>query len=267
MQKKRNGSSSVCLQQQQEEKKEEQYENSSNNNDLKPMEESNPNVTRLPDVSVTVSEGEKISSHDDDRQPQLQQEETNNNSISSPDRDSIRRSPHFLVRFLCLIIRVIILDLPLTILFSAVVGMTILHTVHDKYLVKQLDMMRFQVMDRPLQEHTYYERECHLEEEISARSRDELILPKNSTAEECVAHQMTHGVSIYQDLLTPNTIQELREFILQENSKRRVEDDEFGVIENEYRYSWGVDINMVYKPLSASILRLLNFHPSLQHSV
>ena len=144
------------------------------------------------------------------------------------------------MRFLGGLMRILVIDFPLTLLFAAVVGATILHRTHDKYLSKQLELMIFQDRYRQFKELTYYHRECRLEKEVSATSREELIVPYNATADECVAHQMKHGASLYRDLLTPETMHDLREFIVAENTKQ----DGFHVIENEHRYSWGLDINM-----------------------
>jgi len=210
-----------------EEKKDECEASSSD--ELKTMEP-NPYLATLRHEPLTMSEREISSSTHPSRIYQA-----NTSSID----DNVGK-PHFVARLLRLMVRISLFDFPLTVLFSVVVAITILRAVHDKYLVKQLNMMLFQVTDRPFLEYTYYERECNLDEEISATSREELILSKNSTAEECVAHQMKHGVSVYQDLLTPETMHELREFIIQENQVR----EGFGVIENENRYSWGIDVNM-----------------------
>jgi len=203
---------------------------SSSNDDVKTMEPNAPYLARLPDESVIMSE-EKIASLSHISQMY-------HTKIPSNEEDV--RQPHFVLRFIRLILRVAIFDFPLTMLFLAVVTVTILHMVHDKYLARQLEMMTFHVTDRPYHEYTYYERDCNLDEEISATSREELILPKNTTAEECVAHQMKHGVSVYQDLLTPETMHELREFIVQENPRQKG----WYVIQNENRYSWGIDVNM-----------------------
>jgi hypothetical protein len=150
------------------------------------------------------------------------------------------RPPPFLIRFLGGTLRLVVIDFPLILLFAAFFTASIIHRVHDKYLVKQIDLMIFQDKARDLQELTYYHRSCQMDDEISATTTEELIVPTNATAEECVAHQMTHGASVYRDLLTPQTMHELREFIVEENKKQ----DGFWVIANEHRYSWGIDVNM-----------------------
>ena len=155
-------------------------------------------------------------------------------------KNNERQSPPFLFRFLGGLLRILVIDFPLTVLFAAVVGAAIVHKTHDKYFSKQIELMIFQDRNRPFKELTYYHRDCRLHEEVSATSREELIVPYNATADECVAHQMRHGASLFRDLLTPQTMHELREFIVAENTKQ----DGFHVIENEHRYSWGLDINM-----------------------
>lgn len=150
------------------------------------------------------------------------------------------KRPPLLLRFFGGILRFAIIDFPVASLFAAMVATLFLHEAHDKYLAKQIDLMIFQEKSRDFWEQTYYHRYCQMDDEVSATSTEELFVPINATADECVEHQMTHGVSVYRDLLTPETMHELREFIVEENKKQ----DGFYVIENEHRWSWGIDVNM-----------------------
>jgi len=144
-----------------------------------------------------------------------------------------------LLRMIGNFIRNAAIDLPVTLVFAALVAALMLHKVHDDYLLKQLNLMVFQEDDRDYVETMYYHRYC-TGEDVSATSVDQLLIPENATLEESVEHQLIHGVSLYRDLLTPETAQELREFIMEENNKQEA----FHVIQNDFRYSWGVDVNM-----------------------
>jgi hypothetical protein len=137
------------------------------------------------------------------------------------------------------LLRCIILDLPLLFLFAAYVGSVVLHRIHDDYLLPQLKLMKFRPDDRDYTDTTYYHRICK-DEDITANSVDELVIPLNATAQDSVAHIMTHGVSMYQNLLSPETSWALREFIDEQNHKQ----EGWYVIENEHRYSWGIDMDM-----------------------
>ena len=160
---------------------------------------------------------------------------TGNDNASNGDKTKST----LLLRLAQSLLRTLLVDFPLTMLFAALVATILLHKVHDDYLYKQLELMRFQEDSRDFDENMYYHRVC-AGEEVSATSVSQLLLPENATAEECADHQMTHGVSVYRDLLTPETAHELREFIVEENKKQ----EGFYVIENQFRYSWGIDVNM-----------------------
>lgn len=137
------------------------------------------------------------------------------------------------------LIRLLMIEFPLTLLFAAMVTAVALHKVHDKYLAPQLKLMTFQAAGRPFLENGYYHRYC-TGDEVSATSVSELLIPTNFTGEECAKHQMIHGVSVYRDLLSPQTVRELREYIVDQNQKQ----EGWFVIQNEFRYSWGIDVNM-----------------------
>lgn len=188
----------------------------------------NTNMTYIPYLSVPA-------------QRHVQPVKNHADSPLQPSKGSRTPSPTpFWIRLLGGTLRSLVIDIPLTLLFTAIVAAAIVDKVHDKYLAKQIDLMKFQENSRDFLELTYYHRYCEMDDEISATSNDQLLVPENATAEECVAHQMTHGVSVYRNLLTPETMHELREFIVEENKKQ----DGFYVIENDFRYSWGIDVNM-----------------------
>ncbi|KAL3917771.1 MAG: hypothetical protein SGARI_007635, partial [Bacillariaceae sp.] len=91
---------------------------------------------------------------------------------------------------------------------------------------------------RPYMETTYYHRFCN-GDDVSASSVSELIVTENSTAQDAMAHMLTHGASIYPNLLTKNTARELRDWIVEENEIQ----DGWTVIEKKNRYTWGIDVN------------------------
>eukprot|EP00934_Nitzschia_sp_Nitz4_P001997 Nitzschia sp. Nitz4//scaffold21_size171442//47219//50125//NITZ4_002153-RA/size171442-processed-gene-0.112-mRNA-1//1//CDS//3329542387//1997//frame0 len=138
------------------------------------------------------------------------------------------------------LLRLLLLDAPLITLFVLASGVVVLHQVHDNYLYKQLSGMRFHLAERDIFETTYYHRICD-DRDVSAHSVRELRLPPGATAKDASHHMLEHGATLYPNLLTESTASELREFIVKENYQRT---DVFEVIENEHRYSWGIDINM-----------------------
>lgn len=161
------------------------------------------------------------------------------NTTARSQSSKTSTSAPLLLRLVGSLLRTMIIDLPITMLFAAVVAAVTLHHVHDKYLLPQLQLMVFQEDRRDYMETGYYHRYC-TGDDVSATSVSQLLIPDNFTAEQCAEHQMIHGASMYRDLLTPETAQELRDFIVEENKKQ----EGFFVIQNEFRYSWGIDVNM-----------------------
>jgi hypothetical protein len=121
--------------------------------------------------------------------------------------------------WLASLVRVLLLDIPLLVLFTLYVGTVVVHQIHDDYLVKQLQLMRFIPDDRDYVDTTYYHRICD-SSDVSATSVDELVLPVNATADDALTHMMTHGATLYPNLLSPETAGALREFIDRENKVR-----------------------------------------------
>ena len=143
------------------------------------------------------------------------------------------------VRFLRSVLRWIFMDGALTVLFAAFVFAAVLRRLHDEYLHPQLQLMLFQEERRQHTDTTYYHRVCD-GEDFTASTPAELMIEDGFTTDDCVEHMLTHGVSVYPDLLTNETATELRDWIARENYRR----EGWGVIENENRYSWGIDMNM-----------------------
>eukprot|EP00531_Pseudo-nitzschia_arenysensis_P006588 CAMPEP_0116142726 /NCGR_PEP_ID=MMETSP0329-20121206/15063_1 /TAXON_ID=697910 /ORGANISM="Pseudo-nitzschia arenysensis, Strain B593" /LENGTH=820 /DNA_ID=CAMNT_0003637983 /DNA_START=112 /DNA_END=2575 /DNA_ORIENTATION=- len=136
------------------------------------------------------------------------------------------------------IFRLVVLDGGLTLLFAAFVFVVVLHKLHDDYLHPQLQLMVFQEEGRRYTDTTYYHRVCD-HDDLTASSPEELIIQDHHTKADTVDHMLTHGASIYPNLLTNETAHELREWIAIENYKRA----QWNVIEAENRFTWGIDIN------------------------
>lgn len=136
------------------------------------------------------------------------------------------------------LLRSVVLDAPLMLLFSLYIAVTVLHKIHDEYLGPQVQLMRFIEDGRDFTDTTYYHRHCD-GYDVSATSVDDLLIHSNASSHDAMIHMLKHGVSLYPNLLTPETSWELREFIDRENKLQKG----WFVIENEHRYSWGIDVN------------------------
>jgi hypothetical protein len=128
----------------------------------------------------------------------------------------------------------------LLILLALMMTAVVIHQIHDDYLYPQLRLMIWDDEDdpRPYKETTYYHRYC-TSEDFTANSVPELVITDDYTAQEATEHMLTHGASIYPNLLTNDTAKQLRDWIVRENKLR----DGWNVIENKNRYSWGIDMN------------------------
>jgi hypothetical protein len=138
---------------------------------------------------------------------------------SSSKKRSRRLLRPWWLSWLASLVRVLLMDIPLLVLFTLYVGTIVVHQIHDDYLIKQLQLMRFIPDERDFDDTTYYHRICDASD-VSATSVDELVLPVNATADDALVHMMTHGVTLYQNLLSPGTARALREFIERENKVR-----------------------------------------------
>lgn len=143
-----------------------------------------------------------------------------------------------MIRLLSSIIRLIVFDGALSVLFALFVFAVVLHKIHDDYLHPQLQLMLFQTENRQYTDNTYYFRTCD-PDDFTATSPDELLIEGHFSTEDSVEHMLTHGASIYPNLLTNETASTLRDWIAAENYRR----EGWNVIQNNNRYSWGIDMN------------------------
>jgi hypothetical protein len=135
------------------------------------------------------------------------------------------------------VLRLLILDLPLMALFGLYISTILLHEVSIQYYFPQVELMKWD-KKRQLKELTYYHRECS-REDITTTNRTDLMIPETMEPTDCMNHMLHHGVSIYSNLVSDDTAREARAYILDRNTK----EEGWYVIENEKRYSFGVNVN------------------------
>lgn len=127
---------------------------------------------------------------------------------------------------------------------------------HDHYVTPQFDLLHWN-KDRAKTEVTYYKRLCTAADQTTFEPED-LILSDDMTSEEMVDSMLTHGISVVPNLLDPNTAAELRASIVKHN----VLEENFGVISNKHRYSYG--IRMEQDPIVRKAVRDISTHPQMQ---
>lgn len=136
--------------------------------------------------------------------------------------------------------RLLMTDLPLVFLFLITVSTAVLSRVYQDYLGPQLDFMEYTDENRT-HDLSYYHRVCPLGH-ISTNIVEDLYIGEDFTTDECVEHMMVHGMSLYKDIIQPNTAQSLREYILEKNKNLNAK-DAIGVIANKNRWSFGIGAN------------------------
>lgn len=191
-------------------------------------------------LDSSLVEEKKDEQYDKDPSSPLNEQDKGSQTISvvgsrSTINETAKHPKHnFLVAFIQLILHAALL-----VLFFGLAAAVCLHKINDDYLYPQLKLMRWIADGRDFDELTYYHRICD-GSDVTATSVNDLIISTNATNQEATRHMLKHGASLYQNLLTPETASELREFIDKENKRQKG----WFVIENENRYSWGIDMNM-----------------------
>jgi hypothetical protein len=179
------------------------------------------------------SAAEESSSIQQQQHPPPPQASTLTSSVMEKD-SKISRCSRILVSVFLLSIHAV-----LFFLFLALVAALCLFQINQDYLHPQIQLMKWLNTGRDAKELTYYHRDCD-GNDVTATSVDELLIQKDATTDEAVDHMLQHGVSVYPNLLTNETASILRDFIDYENKRQKG----WFVIENENRYSWGIDMNM-----------------------
>lgn len=134
-------------------------------------------------------------------------------------------------------LRVLILDIPLMALFALYVSTVLLHGVTVKYYIPQINLMKWNRV-RQVKELTYYNRLCR-DEDVTTNNTADLLIHPDMDSEDCMLHMLTNGVSIYPNLISDETATAARDFIL----KRNKLEENWGVISNKNRWSFGIDVN------------------------
>lgn len=140
-------------------------------------------------------------------------------------------------RPLLFLIRAILLDLPMALLFAAYLGLSWARRVDTLYIQPAMAAAVW-TDERAEQEITYYERHCTAQD-MSTQTADDLLVPANATVQEASEHQLLHGFSIFQGVLTEDVMHDLRTYVDAKNRKLTEEESIF-VIEGDNRFSFGL---------------------------
>lgn len=143
---------------------------------------------------------------------------------------------------LLLILRSLLLDLPLALLFASWLSICLVRHVHNEFYVPLFD--RATRTDAQLQEEfTYYERQC-TDYDLSTDNLHDMLVDTQQEKDQIVpsaVHQMLeHGGTVIPYVLKRETVTALREYFVRRNAAV-AEEEQYPMSQGNRRLSYGVD--------------------------
>ena len=152
-------------------------------------------------------------------------------------------------KFILCFCRISCLDLPLFLALSLYAIILHAEWIGDKYLIPLIQLQKF---DYPEQALTYYHRVCTENDQTTYDVADLLVDITNTNSstndanhekiDKAVEKMLFHGVTIIPNLISEPTATKLRDYIMEQNTNEH-RDDIIGVIENDFRYSFGIRVD------------------------
>lgn len=143
-------------------------------------------------------------------------------------KNSVRNRNHNVLKQLA---RIVLLDLPMAGILLGCASLAWLDHVHRSYLVPQIKALRW-TPHRAATELTYYTRICDAAD-LTTRSSADLFLSLTATAQQAADHQLQHGFTVIQGVLSDETMTALRNHI----DWRNRNEQSLYVIEGKHRAS------------------------------
>lgn len=164
--------------------------------------------------------------------------------------------------FLLVILRMILLDAPLCVLFGSFFISVVVMDLNKTYFLPMVSHKNWHESSQKYEEGTYYARKCN-ELDLTSTNPQDLILPLDATPQQAHDHILKHGASVYRNLVTPETAAGMRKYILRENAElEKNEDKAISLISNKNR--WSFRIGADDDPVVAQMLKELGTHPVLR---
>lgn len=133
--------------------------------------------------------------------------------------------------------RSVLIDIPLFFIFACFVTSFIVKGVHHTFY-EPLFYRALRTDEDLMDEFTYYERQCN-EVDLTTRDMKDMII-EDDDIEEAVDVMLTHGLSVIPQVLQPDTVQALREYIVYRNN-HIPEDEEYPMSNGYKRISYGIE--------------------------
>ena len=184
-----------------------------------------------------------------------------NATTSRPLNEWATRRPPTARRVAGHLLRAILLDVPMFLIFFSYMSLLGIQRIHDLYLSKQMEAMSW-TTERAANEFTYYDRNCTVDD-LSTRDPNDLFLSWNATAEEAYRHNLKHGFSLFRDVLSEDTASDLRQYIRQK-SNLVTEEENFPLKNKRHRYTFGLDLR---DPAVAKAIQEFASHRQLSEAV
>ena len=136
------------------------------------------------------------------------------------------------------VLRLFLLELPMGLLLATLLAVYAIRNIYQDLYVPLMD--RATRTDQDLdREFTYYHRYC-TEADLTTRNIHDLVADTKAPVAQGVEQMMQHGAVVIRDLLTPDTVRQLRDYVVYKNT--HIPDEEvYPVSQGRNRMSFGYD--------------------------
>lgn len=124
--------------------------------------------------------------------------------------------------------------------FLALAAAYCMQSIHDDYFVPVVERAR-RTDDDLLEEFTYYQRECSAMDVTAGVEDAQDLFIRPDSKNYGVDQMMTHGSVLFPDLLSPETVGELRKFIVAKNAIVKGTPAEYPMSQGYQRVSYGIE--------------------------
>lgn len=163
--------------------------------------------------------------------------------------------------------RTLLFDVPLAVVFFLFLVAWFLQSLHYTYYIPL--MVRSHRNDEYLlEEHTYYERQCNKFDVTTYDMEDMMLQTSNQSTADAVDRMMRHGLTVVPQILTPDAVADLRDYIERRN-EAIPRSEEYPMSQGYQRLSYGIEptedpavaravqqvaTHPVFRPLIAALL-------------
>ena len=138
-------------------------------------------------------------------------------------------------------IRIILIDLPLTLLFISLITTHLIHKYYTNYVTPMIENANWADNDRLFSEFTYYDRPCDVEDVTASSIKEVIIRDDNGidTSDDAVENFMIHGMSLFTNILDKDVSKRLRTYIRKRNYELSA-DEVIPLDTPDKRHSFGI---------------------------